>query len=219
MINIRYQSTNLYTQFIVDDTDLDSIKDALSDYYHSGYNIDSDPEARAKFHDVVFPSWVDSSLMWVAEQERILGGLEAENGIHGTFQTSHLNDGTCIAVHLGTTIWKPEEKFYQHRYTALVPNSRGQGLIDEIRMLGLFTVFVTGVTYDEFRFDKPESRPNDWSGAGEEVGRADSNGRGDTVRYIGRVIKRQAFLDAVDSFPGHMYNRFKDDFSVQEIHE
>lgn len=147
----------LYRRFVRDDTDLPTIKAALSDFQADGFTIDSDPEQAEKFETKVFPAWCrvgDECDAWIENMDfSVPRPREA-------ISTFHFHDGTCV----GFALIDYQENFYSHRYSAVSPEFRGQHkFMAEHRRLGLITCFDI-CQADAMQFQRETNMPFYWRG-------------------------------------------------------
>ena len=209
MGNVVARSNNLYMKFVVDDFDIDAIKECLSDFYHSGFHVDSDPEEQAVFHDITFPGWIASNLIMVDQVKAIAQGVSTTHETGEAIISVHLHDGTCV----GVTISEMQDNNSYHRYAAIRPAHRGQNLIEELRWLAL----AFGFDYAKFQsthINRPATNSRDWSGRSTVLGEHISNGRGSQETYIERVITVEDWL-AIKADPNSPAQNYT--FTFEEI--
>lgn len=177
----------LYRRFIRDDSDLPAIKAALSDFLADGFTIDTDPEESEIFHTRTFPHWCsvgDACDAWMSDLDfSVPRPLES-------FSTIHKADGTCIAV----AVVDYRDNEYSHRYVAVVPEFRDQGLFQkEYRQLGMVFVFDL-CRADSLLFERPDTKPKHFRGMeiGDTVDSRKSMGRGTETHYnVNRITRDQ----------------------------
>ena len=209
MGNVVARSNNLYMKFVVDDLDVAEIKECLFDFYYSGFNIDSDFEEQALFHDITFPGWIESNLIMVDQVKALAQGVSTTHETGEAIISVHLHDGTCV----GVTISEMQDNNSYHRYAAIHPDHRGQNLIEELRWLAL----AFGFDYAKFQsthINRPATNSRDWSGRSTVLGEHVSSARGSQDTYIERVITAEDWL-AIKADPNSPAQNYT--FTFEEI--
>lgn len=209
MANVISRSNNLYSKFVVDNVDLADIKSCLSDFYRSGFNIDSDSEEQAKFENITFPNWVASNQLLVVETKAAAQGPLDEYTTGESIRSIHLHDDTCVGISISTI----QNAMSFHRYAAIHPDYRGRNFIQELRWNGLAFLF-DYCGYQEFHFERPSTHRSDWSTNASNRKERLSRARGDMQTYVGRVLTSDDWA-AIKANRASPYHQFTYNFEEQ----
>jgi ferredoxin len=208
-LNLISESNNLYTKFVLDRTDLTTIKHILSDYYKFDFDIDTDPVWRDRFENGTFNNWIvqnQRALDWYVDNN-----TPSPEGLGRgiSVRTLHLlSDNTCMGIDVCSYNCPSGGPLkITHNYGAIHPDYRGQGHKEEETNNSLNLVF------NYHKIDMLELKtltnytPSIYDSQDTVVDTYRSSKRGSDDQYKVKQVTNQYYLDAV-SDPNSSINNY-----------
>lgn len=217
-LNLVSESNNLYSKYVLDKSDLTSIKYILSDYYKFDFDIDTDPEWRDRFENGTFDTWIANNqinINWLVDNST----TSPEGvGIGLSVRTLHLvSDDTCIGIDICSFNCPSGGPLkISHTYGAINPDYRGQGYKEEEANNSLNLLF------NYFGFDMLEIRtlttysPDVYDFSDIIVGSHRSQRRGQDDYYDIRQFTMQNYSSML-SDPNSSINSYTYNVEIRDI--